>query len=194
MSIRFAEAADIPAMLAIYAPYVENTAYSFEYTVPTEDTFSRRFFSYTTQFPWLVWEEDGRVLGYAYAAAPFERAAYGWCAEPSIYLAPEAHGRGIGRQLYAVLESILQRQGYRVLYAIVTSENTGSVAFHQALGYRIQAEFPDCGYKFGRWLGTVWLEKRLEQSDPAPAAPLSWRQVVKIDGNTPKVLDNLPLS
>lgn len=194
MSIRIAEAADIPAMLAIYAPYVLNTAYSFEYTVPTEEEFSRRFLSYTDQFPWLVWEEEGRVLGYAYAAAPFERAAYGWCAEPSIYLAPEAHGRGIGRQLYALLEEILQRQGYRVLYAIVTSENRGSVAFHEALSYRVQAVFPDCGFKFGRWLGTVWLEKRLKQTGDSPAAPLPWRAVVKIDGKTPKVLDNLPLS
>ena len=84
--IRFAAESDVPAMLAIYAPYVRNTAYTFEYTVPTDAEFTARFLSYTRQCPWLVWEEDGAVLGYAYGSLPFERAAYAWCAEVSVYL------------------------------------------------------------------------------------------------------------
>lgn len=194
MSIRFAELGDLPAMLAIYTPYVENTTYSFEYTPPTLEVFTARFKAYTVQFPWLVWEENGQVLGYAYAAAPFERAAYQWCAEPSIYLAPQAQGKGIGRLLYTTLERILLRQGYQVLYAIITSENPGSLAFHKALGYETTAEFPNCGFKFGRWLGTVWMEKRLSPVEIPSTPPVSWQDFVKIDRNFLKVLDKMPLS
>ena len=124
--IRIATEADIPQMLAIYAPYVENTTYSFEYTPPTFETFAQRFANYTAQCPWLVWEEDGRVLGYAYGSLPFERAAYAWCAEVSIYLSPESHGKGIGRALYEALENLLWKQGYRIIYALITSATASS--------------------------------------------------------------------
>ena len=95
--IRFATENDLSAMLAIYRPYVENTTYSFEYDTPCLRTFTQRFYDHVAQFPWLVYEEAGVVLGYAYAGAPWERAAYRWCAEVSIYLHPSVHGRGIGQ-------------------------------------------------------------------------------------------------
>ena len=101
MSIREAVPADVPAMLAIYAEYVTQTAVSFEYEVPSEAEFTRRLTEHTAVYPWLVWEEDNRVLGYCYAGRAFERAAYAWNAEISCYLAHEAQHRGIGRQLYA---------------------------------------------------------------------------------------------
>ena len=100
MSIRIATENDLPQILAIYGPYVENTTISFEYDIPTAEAFRDRFRSITKQFPWLVWEEDGAILGDAYGCAPLERAAYRWCAEPSIYQMPEARGKGIGRKLY----------------------------------------------------------------------------------------------
>ena len=146
--IRLATHADIPAILAIYAPYIQHTTYTFEYTVPTAEEFTARFDAITAQFPWLVWEEDGEVLGYAYGSAPFERAAYAWCSEVSIYLSPRIQGNGIGRQLYAVLEEILWRQGYRAIYALITSENTASLAFHARVGSRHSFECKDCGLKF----------------------------------------------
>ena len=93
--IRIATEKDIEQMLAIYTPYVLNTTYSFEYTPPTLEQFRTRFLKYTAQCPCLVWEENGQVVGYAYGSLPFERAAYAWCAEVSIYLASEFHGRGI---------------------------------------------------------------------------------------------------
>ena len=138
--IRLATESDIDAILEIYAPYVLHTTYTFEYTVPEKEVFLKRFRDTTAQFPWLVWEEDGRVLGYAYGSAPFERAAYGWCSEVSVYLAPQCQGRGIGRKLYAVLEHILWKQGYRVIYALITSDNTGSLAFHEKAGYRLAVD------------------------------------------------------
>ena len=177
MAIRFAREADLPEILAIYAPYVENTTVSFEYEVPTQQAFTQRFQAITRQFPWLVWEEEGRILGYAYGSAPFERAAYRWCAEPSIYLAPEAQGRGIGRKLYQALEAILQKQGYCLLYAIITSENRASLAFHKALGYSPVATMPCCGFKQDRWLGITWMEKRLSTPDAPGAFPIPWQEV-----------------
>ena len=176
--IRFATKEDLPQILAIYAPYVTNTTASFEYEVPTEEEFTRRFETITAQFPWLVWEEDGQILGYAYGSAPFERAAYRWCAEVSIYLHPGIHGRGIGRQLYARLEEILTRQGYRVSYALITTENTGSVAFHEKLGYTYHSTFENCGYKMGRWLGVIWLQKWLNPLGAPSDFPRKWTQVV----------------
>ena len=172
MSIRQATAQDVPRILEIYGHYVKNTAISFEYEVPTLEAFTERFLGITARFPWLVWEENGTILGYAYGSLPFERAAYQWCAEASIYLSPEVCGRGIGKQLYATLEQILKEQGYRKVYAIITTANAPSIAFHQAAGYRHTATMPDCGYKFGKWYGTVWMEKDLNTWDIPPREPI----------------------
>ena len=192
--IRIATTADIPGMLAIYGPYILETAYTFEYTVPTEAEFTDRFTSYTRQFPWLVWEADGAILGYAYGSAPFSRAAYQWCCEVSVYLHPSAQGRGIGKRLYAALEAILLRQGYRVIYALVSMENTGSIRFHQQLGYRQVTVMPDCGLKFGRWVGIVYLEKRGNMVDIPKSAPCPWLEFVKNDRNFLENLGIFPLS
>ena len=177
--IRIATTADVPEMLAIYTPYVENTTVSFEYEPPTLEEFTHRFVSYTRQFPWLVWEEDGAILGYAYASAPFTRAAYGWCAEPTVYLRPEARGRGIAARLYAVLEEILWRQGYQVLYALVCGENGPSRRFHEKQGYHKTAEFPGIGFKMGRWLSLIWYEKRQKMANIPSISPCPWSEVVQ---------------
>ncbi len=159
--LRIATVNDIPEILAIYAPYIETSTATFEYDVPCLRSFTQRFLDITAQYPWLVWEENGEILGYAYGSAPYSRAAFSWCAEPSIYLKPEAKGRGIGKKLYSALETCLQEQGYQVLYALITDENTDSIRFHEKLGYTQSVHFPNCGFKFNRWLGLVWMEKRL---------------------------------
>ena len=192
--IRIANEADVEQMLAIYAPYVENTTATFEYTVPTKEEFSARFREITRQFPWLVWEEDGTVLGYAYGSLPFARAAYAWAGEASIYLAPEAWGRGIGRRLYTALEQIMEYQGYRVLYAIVTEENAASLAFHRALGYRQVGVFSGCGLKFNRWLGVIWLEKHLNSVGIPSETPLSFGAFGESDRKLTDILDKMSLS
>lgn len=179
MSVRIAKVEDIPYILDIYAPYVEQTVYTFEYIVPTVEEFTKRFQTVTKQFPWLVWEEDGRVLGYAYACAPFERAAYSWCAEPAIYLCPQAQGRGIGRALYEALEDYLKQQGYVVLYALVTTGNAPSAAFHEALGYKRTAVLPECGFKHDGWHGVIWMEKRLKTVGMPMTMPVSFPILVK---------------
>lgn len=191
--IRLATHADLPAILSIYAPYVESTTYTFEYDVPTLESFTARFDAITAQFPWLVWEEAGRVLGYAYGSAPFERAAYRWCAEVSIYLAPEIQRRGIGRKLYRALEAFLKLQGYRIMFALITAENQGSLAFHSRLGYEVCGQFPDCGLKFGRWLAVTWMKKELFYGEIPSNAPVSAACIVKNHRNFVNNLDNIPL-
>ena len=192
--IRMATKADIPAILNIYAPYILNTTYTFEYTVPSLAEFTARFDAVTAQFPWLVWEEDGIVLGYAYGSAPFERAAYSWCGEVSIYLAPKIHGRGIGRQLYAALEEIMWQQGYQVIFSLITSENDASIRFHERLGYTYSFECKNCGLKFGRWLGVIWMEKRRKTVETPSNIPIPWRCVVENDRKLTDILANLSLS
>ncbi len=192
--LRIAQASDIPAMLDIYAPYVLGSTYTFEYDVPSVEVFTARFLEHTAQFPWLVWEEQGCVYGYAYAGAPFERAAYSWCAEVSIYLAPKIQGRGIGRTLYEALETILWGQGYRTIYALITTENTASVAFHEHLGYREFAQFPSCGLKFGRWLGIKWLQKQSDSVEIPMRTPTSWESLVKNHEKLENILAILSLS
>ena len=192
--IRIATEEDAAQLLEIYAPYILNTTYTFEYDVPTEAEFLRRFRDITAQFPWLVWEEDGRILGYAYGSAPFERAAYRWCAEDSLYLRPEARGRGIGTALHNALEAILKLQGYRRIYAIITSENAPSLAFHRKLGYRQVGHFPDCGYKFGRCLSVTWLDKCLDSVGFPSNFPISWKDIVQDRQKISNILDNLSLS
>ena len=192
--IRIATEADVPAILGIYAPYVTDTTITFEYDVPTEAEFLARFRNITRDFPWLVWEENGSILGYAYACRPFERAAYAWCAEPSIYLKFSAQGRGIGRKLYAALEELLKIQGYRVFLALITGENTGSLHFHEKLGYEVVGELKRSGYKFGRWLSVFWMEKTVEIVQNPLEFPTSWGVIVQDNQNICDILYNLSLS
>lgn len=174
MSIRTATVKDVPAMLAIYDWYVRETAVSFEYVTPTQVEFTKRLQEHIAFYPWLVWEEDGKVLGYAYAGRPFERAAYSWNAEISIYLDKSVHGKGVGRALYAEIEDILRRQGIYRVYAVVTSANQKSVEFHKALGYREFAVFRNTGFKHGNWYDVIWLEKELCQPSCPESFPTAW--------------------
>ena len=192
--IRPALEADLPAILAIYGPYILTSTATFEYAPPEEGEFLRRFRTVTEQFPWLVWEKDGVILGYAYASTPYTREAYAWCAEPTVYLRPEARGRGIAKALYDALEEILRRQGYCVLYALVCDENENSLRFHEKQGYRPAAHFPRCGFKFGRWIGLYWMEKRLDSVESPSAKPIPWCEVMQNAEIFPDILDTLSLS
>ena len=179
--IRLATKADIPAILNIYAPYVQNTAISFEYRVPTLEEFTDRFLDITARFPWLVWEEQGQVLGYVYASLPFGRAAYRWVAASSIYLAPAAQGKGIGTKLYAALEAVLAALGYRKTYAIITSDNPGSLRFHERNGFHFLCEFPECGVKFQKLYNVIWMEKNLNSGEIPKDFPNTVDSLVNVD-------------
>ncbi len=191
--IRIATETDVPQILAIYAPYIENTTITFEYTVPSEEAFLNRFREITRQFPWLVWEEDGKILGYAYGSAPFHRDAYRWCAEDSVYLLPEARGRGIGTKLCTALEKVLFYQGYRRIYALITAENRASVAFHEKLGYTLRGDLPNAGYKLGRWIGVIWMDKASKSVDLPSNFPTAWSAIMHSSQSFSDILDILSL-
>lgn len=182
ITIRFAAGPDAAAMAEIYRPYVLDTVYTFEYEPPDGAAFAERLRKTLPDFPWLAAEQDGRLLGYAYASRAFARAAYGWDADFSVYLRPEAQRRKLGQALYTLLERMLALQGYQVVYGLVTSGNEGSCRFHEALGYRLTASLPDCGFKHGRWLTVHWYEKRLcppipPGAPPRPAREMDWTEL-----------------
>ena len=166
LEIRRAELKDAEALLSIYAPYVEQTAITFEYDVPTIEEFRERIVHITKKYPWLVSIVDDRVVGYAYAGAFKERAAYQWAVETSIYVDKKERGKGIGRLLHDSLEIALQEQGILNLNACISyleQEDEyltlDSIYFHQRLGYTQVAHFHKCGKKFGRWYDMIWMEK-----------------------------------
>ena len=166
MIIRRARKEDAAAMLAIYAPYVEQTAITFEYEVPSLEEFQRRLERVTSSYPWLVAVDDGRIVGYAYASRFHERAAYQWSVEVSVYVAMDHRRKGIGRLLYDALEDALRLQGILNLNACIASPvqpdeylTHDSELFHQRLGYSKVAHFHLCGKKFNRWYDMIWMEK-----------------------------------
>ena len=164
--IRSASVNDAEALLKIYAYYVENTAITFEYDVPTLEEFQKRITNTLKKYPYLVVEKEGTILGYAYAGVFKDRAAYDWSAEVTIYLSRKATKCGIGRKLYEALETEMKKRGFLNLYACIgypVEEDEyltkNSAQFHAHLGYRFVGEFHQCGYKFGRWYNMIWMEK-----------------------------------
>jgi len=168
MLIRSAQVSDAPALLDIYAPYVRDTAITFEYDIPSEAEFARRIENTMQRYPYLVLENGGEVLGYAYAGTFKARAAYDWAVETTIYLRQDAHGKGYGRALYTALEEELKRRHFLNAYACITWAEQedeylshASPLFHERMGYRLCGTFRQCGYKFGRWYDMIWMEKHL---------------------------------
>lgn len=172
--IRFADPArDAAGILAVYAPYIRETAVTFETEVPAPDAFTARVAGICADFPYLVLEVDGELAGYAYAHRQAERAAYAWNAELSIYLAGKWRGRGLGAPLYRLLERLLTMQGYVNLYGVITASNAGSIRLHEKLGYRQTGLHEKTGWKFGQWHDVAWLHKRVREGEPGPILPLS---------------------
>ena len=168
--IRIREAAvdDAARLLEIYAFYVEKTAITFEYDVPSLEEFRGRIAHIKERYPYLVIERDGVIEGYAYAGVFKDRAAYDRSCEMTIYLDREAVGEGLGRKLYEALEEALKAQGMLNLYACIGYPDEpdeyldyNSAQFHEHLGYRTVGTFHQCGYKFGRWYSMIWMEKMI---------------------------------
>ncbi|ETP71373.1 sortase-like acyltransferase [Lachnospiraceae bacterium JC7] len=166
--IRKASVIDAAAILAIYAPYVEETAITFEYTVPSLSEFKERIRNVLKKYPYIVAEKDGTIAGYAYVSSFHERAAYSWAVETSIYVDKNLRKTGLGKRLYNALEDILKKQGILNLNACIAYPEKedryltrNSVEFHEHLGYNMVGEFHKCGYKFKRWYNMVWMEKSI---------------------------------
>lgn len=169
--IRMATRDDAGAIAAIYAPYVRETAISFEFVPPDETEMAARIGKVLPAYPWLVCEIDGQVVGYAYGSRFAERAAYGWSATVGIYVARGTHRRGIGRALYAVLLAALRLQGYHAVFGGITLPNPSSVALHEASGFAPVGVYREAGFKLGRWHDVGWWGLRFAAPDGEPAAP-----------------------
>ena len=174
IAIRKAAKQDISEILKIYSPYIVNTAISFEYEVPSLDVFTLRYEKITKQFPWLVCEIDGVLSGYAYASFAFERAAYQWSADISVYIDKKHHRKGIATAFYRCIEQFLVMQGYYNLYAVITGTNEKSLSFHRSLGYSELAVFHHSGYKLSEWHDVMWYEKNLREFTDDPKPPIAF--------------------
>ena len=168
MTIRTATIEDAADLLRIYAPYVEKTAITFEYDVPSVDEFRSRIEHTLEKYPYLVAEQDGRIVGYAYAGVFKARAAYNHCVETSIYVDMGSQHQGIGKTLYSALEEKLKAQGILNVNACISWIDTPneylthqSPKFHAKEGYVKVAHFHLCGYKFGQWFDMIWMEKMI---------------------------------
>lgn len=182
--VRVAEPEDAKALLALYAPYVEGTAVTYEYEVPSLEEFTGRICRTLEKYPYLVAEANGEIVGYAYAGRFHERAAFQWAVETSIYVKRDCKRMGIGRALYAALEAALSAQNILVLNACIAYPDVedgyltrDSVSFHQRLGYKLVAKFDRCAYKFHRWYGLAWMEKHLGEPAADPPAVKPFPQV-----------------
>jgi len=175
--IRLASPTDAVAILAIYAPYIRNTSLTFETGVPPVADFANRIRSYMEYFPWLVYEEQGQVRGYAYASRYREREAYQWSVECSVYIHDDHHRSGIARKLYSVLFELLKAQGFTTVYAVINLPNDPSVAFHESMGFRYFATYEKVGYKLGKWKNVGWWQLQLNDYIMEPPAPIHFSQL-----------------
>ena len=173
--IRMAVERDAEQIAAIYRPYVEKTAITFEEAPPSAENIAARIARVGGAFPFIVFEEPaaaGEILGYAYATRFRERAAYRWSLEDSVYVREDCRGRGIGGSLLTVLIDLLRDLGYVKIYAVITPPNPASVKLHEKLGFTPLARFADTAFKLGAWQSIDWLELTLRQPTRFPRSLL----------------------
>lgn len=175
IKIRTAKLQDAERLLEIYAPYVTQTAITFENDVPTVEEFTARMACVLEKYPYLVAEQDGSPVGYTYAGTFKNRAAYDWAVETSIYVRQDKKRTGIGSRLYEALETALKAQGILnlnacIAYAVIEDAYLAndSVRYHEKCGYKQVAHFHQCGYKFGHWYDMVWMEKLIGEHTANP--------------------------
>lgn len=175
--IRLATPRDAQQILDVYAPYVRDTAITFEYEVPALEEFRGRMETILQTYPYLVWDEPDGIKGYAYARRYGTRAAYGWVAELSVYVTPALQGSGVSAALYNSLIRILGEQGVWRVYAVISGDNPNSRRFHEKLGFQVYGQFPAAGYKLGQWHDVLHMELPLRQSTAAPTPLVSIQDI-----------------
>lgn len=167
IKIRSAVPDDAEKLLSIYAPYVTETAITFEYDVPSIEEFRARIEKTLAVYPYIVAVCDGTIVGYAYASRFSERKAYDFSVELSVYIDKNYHGQGLGRRLYSEMENRLFLMHVTNLYAKIAATprkndlylTDGSILFHAAMGFETVGKFTSCAYKFGEWYDMVYMEK-----------------------------------
>lgn len=159
----------------MYAPSVVGSVTSFEVELPTVEAMAGRIASTVERLPWLVFERDGAILGYAYASPHRARAAYAWSVETSVFVDATVHHAGVGRALYTELLGVLADLGYVSAYAGVTLPNPASIGLHHALGFRDVGVFEKVGFKDGAWRDVIWMRRELTDPPEHPSPPRPWR-------------------
>jgi L-amino acid N-acyltransferase YncA len=170
-TVRLITPTDCEAALEVYRPYVEKTAYTFEYVVPTIEQFTEKIKKITAQYPWLVCEYKGRIIGYAYGSTHRDRTAYQWSPESTVYIAEDFHRLGIARILYEALFDMLKLQGFYNVYAGVLVTNESSCRFHESMGFYEVGLFKRVGYKLGKWHDNMWYQLHLSEHISEPPTP-----------------------
>ncbi len=185
--VRVARPDDAEAIQKIYAPYVKNTAITFEYDIPTVEEMEQRIQQTEETYPFLVATVKKKVVGFAYASTFQDRAAYQWSAQLSVYCDPAYKRQNIGTKLYYVLENFLRDMGYCNACACIALEHkkgkdivkNESTRFHRSLEYNYVGKFNRIGYKNGKWYDMVWMEKTIAKHKDKPKEPISfaaWRE------------------
>ena len=178
ITIREAGRKDTRELLEIYRPYVEKTAITFEYEVPTEEEFSNRMTGILNKYPYLVAvNENNEIIGYTYASAFKGRRAYDWSVETSIYIKEGRHGEGVGRMLYQKLEESLRKMGICNMCACIAYPNPESEIFHEKLGFQTVAHFHKSGFKMGKWYDMIWMEKFIGEHTQEPQEVIPYPQL-----------------
>jgi L-amino acid N-acyltransferase YncA len=175
--IRVASIDDAAAVAEIYAPSVTDHVTSFEVVAPDAREMASRMARILQQHPWLVCESGGDIVGFAYACAHHERAAYRWSVDVSVYTSARVHRRGVGTALYAALFQILVLQRYRNAYAGITLPNAASEGMHSRNGFTLVGVYHHVGYKFGAWHDVAWFERALLPGVHDPPEPLPFPDV-----------------
>ena len=175
--IRLASEDDAQAVAAIYAPIVRDTPISFEIEPPAGADIAQRIRTTLAQYPWLVCEREGAVVGYAYASQHHVRAAYQWSVNVSVYIDERCRRTGVGRELYTALFRILVEQGYYNAYAGITLPNAGSVGLHEAMDFTPVGVYRQAGFKCDRWYDVGWWQRSLKEKTAPPALPRPIREI-----------------
>jgi L-amino acid N-acyltransferase YncA len=175
-TLRLATLNDAQAIQAIYEPYVTHTIISFETVVPTVEEIEHRIIKKIVAYPWLVYEQDGAIVGYAYGDQHSDRQAYQWSVDISVYVHEQWHRHGIGRALYSSLLALLRLQGFYNVYAGIALPNEKSVGVHEAMGMTLVGVYQQVGYKFGSWHDVGWWQMMVQPRILEPVPPLTMRQ------------------
>lgn len=179
MKVRLATVDDCTSILKIYKQYID-TSITFECKLPSEMEFTERIYNISKGYPYIVCEdEEGAIIGYAYAHRHMEREAYQWNAELSIYIDRSFISKGIGKKLYCILIEILKLQGIRTVYGCVTLPNEKSESLHISLGFKCIGVYHNTGYKCGKWHDVGWFEKQIAPYNEEPSEILSIQNVPK---------------
>lgn len=174
---RLAQVGDAKEIYDIYSPYVENTAFTFEYEAPGIPALMDRISNTMNTYPYIVCLIDGHVAGYTYASRHMVRAAYQWNAELSVYVDGRFRGMGIGTALYTAIIEVLKLQNVQNIFACIARDNTSSRRLHENMGFEVAGLYVNAGYKLGKWHDIVWMERCVGMHDVNPKAFKGIREI-----------------